>query len=61
MHNPIPKTPLHILARRSDAPQSPFSVQQPLADEHKVGETPSDEVDALAHLIYELYLQWNEQ
>ena len=58
----VPKTPLRILAREADIPAGPFFVAvERLAQDREMGEPSDEEVDALAKLIYNAYLEWRSQ
>lgn len=58
----IPKTPLRIYERSDLDYAGPFFVaQEVLADNGDLGEIDDAEIEALAHLIYNAYLECKKQ
>ena len=58
----IPETPLNIFTQEPQVPEGPFYVrQEPIAKDGKLREIADEEVSALAHIIYNAYLEWKKQ
>ncbi len=59
---PIPSTPLRIFVRSDQMYDGPFFVQEAGLDEREdLREIDDAEVDALAHIIYNAYLECKTQ
>ena len=57
----VPETPLKIFRRNQNIPLGPFYVKSPdLAKDSEMGEIADEEISALAHIIYNAYLEWKK-
>lgn len=60
--NPIPATPLRILRPKAGFEQGPFYVRfEDLDQTDENAEIADGEVEALAQIIYNAYLEWKKQ
>lgn len=58
----IPSTPLRIFTRDASVPMGPFFVlPEPLAEGEEMGDISDEEIQALAQIIFNAYLEWKQQ
>ena len=58
----IPESPLRIFVREPCPTEGPFYVTTTkLASEEEMRDITDEEVSALAHIIYNAYLEWKKQ
>lgn len=60
--SPIPSTPLRILRSKAGFRQGPFYIQlEDLDQAEEILDIADGEVEALAQIIYNAYLEWKKQ